>query len=123
LNDNLIVRKLEVNPDAIGIFGFSFLDQNADKVQGAAIEGVVPEFDAISNGSYSVARPLYVYVKKAHADLIPGMREFLKELTSDKAWGDYGYMTEKGLIPMSVTERQKYAEIAKKLIPLKISDL
>lgn len=122
-NDNLIVQKLEANQKALGIFGFSFLDQNADKLQGSSIDGVKPVFDAIANGSYPVSRPLFFYVKKAHVDQIPGIREFLKEFTAEKTWGKEGYLTDKGLIPMGADERKKYSEIANKLIPLNPSDL
>ncbi len=91
-NDNLIVQKLEANPNALGVFGFSFLDQNSDKVQGSKIEGVVPEFESIADGSYPVSRPLFFYVKKAHIGKIPGISEYLSEFTSEKAWGDEGYL-------------------------------
>jgi phosphate transport system substrate-binding protein len=104
-NDNLIVQKLESNPRALGIFGYSFLEQNADKVQGAAIDGITPNFDTISDGTYEVSRPLFFYVKKAHVGVIPGIREYLKEFTSDSAWGDYGYLADKGLIPLPAAER------------------
>ena len=122
-NDNLIVQKLEANPDAVGIFGFSFLDQNTDKIQGAYINGTLPQFEAIADGSYPLSRPLYFYVKKAHVDKIPGIREFLAEFTSEKTWGDEGYLTDKGLIPMPPAERQKYAKAAAELIPLDPSEL
>lgn len=105
-NDNLIVRKLKGNPDALGIFGFSFLDQNADTVQAAKIDGQLPSFDAISNGRYIVSRPLYFYVKKAHVLMIPGVKAFLNEFISDTASAPGGYLTEKGLIPLSERERK-----------------
>ena len=114
-NDNLIVQKLEANPNAVGIFGFSFLDQNMDKIHGSYVDGVQPTFDAIADGKYPVSRPLYFYVKKAHADVIPGIREYLDEFTSDKAWGAEGYLSEKGLIPMPDTERLKYNDAAHSL--------
>jgi len=104
-NDNLIVQKLEANRDALGIFGYSFLDQNYDKVQGSEIDGVAPEFEAIANGSYPVARPLYFYVKKAHVGVIPGIAEYLREFTSEAAAGEFGYLTDRGLIPLSESER------------------
>ena len=112
-NDNLIVQKLEANPNALGIFGFSFLDQNEDKVQGSKIDGVAPNFEAIADGSYPVSRPLFFYVKKAHIGVIPGIEEFVAEFTSEKAWGDEGYLAEKGMIPMPREERTKYADDAK----------
>jgi phosphate transport system substrate-binding protein len=99
-NDNLIVQKLNQNPEALGIFGFSFLDQNADIVQGALVEGVAPEYEQIKSGKYAVTRPLYVYVKKQHIGKIDGLKEFILELTSDRAVGEEGYTTEKGLVPL-----------------------
>jgi phosphate transport system substrate-binding protein len=117
-NDNLIVQKLEANPDALGVFGFSFLDQNMDKIQGSKIEGVAPEFDTIADGSYPVSRPLFFYVKDAHVGKIPGIKEYIAEFTSDKAWGDEGYLTDKGLIPMPEAEREQFKADAEQLKPL-----
>jgi phosphate transport system substrate-binding protein len=114
-NDNLIVQKLNANPKALGIFGYSFLDQNSDSVQGSPVNGVSPEFDAIANGEYPISRPLYFYVKKAHVGSIPGIREYLSEFTSDKAWGDEGYLSDKGLIPMPDEERGQFARNVKDL--------
>jgi phosphate transport system substrate-binding protein len=108
-NDNLIVQKLEANPGAFGIFGFSFLDQNTEKVKGAAIDGVEPTFEAIADGDYPVSRPLYFYVKKAHIDVIPGLKAYLQEFTSERAWGDDGYLSDRGLIPMPEEERRSIA--------------
>ena len=117
-NDNLIVQKLEANPNALGIFGFSFLDQNMDKVQGSFVDGVQPTFDAIADGKYPVSRPLFFYVKKAHVGVIPGIKEYLAEFTSDKAWGEEGYLSEKGLIPMPKEERAKFSSNAASLAAL-----
>jgi len=117
-NDNLIVQKLDANPDAFGIFGFSFLDQNTDKIQGSYIDGVQPTFDAIADGDYPVSRPLFFYVKKAHVGQIPGMAAYLEEFTSEKAWGPDGYLSEKGLIPMPDAERDKFQNAVKNLTPL-----
>ena len=117
-NDNLIVQKLGANPDALGIFGFSFLDQNTDVIQGSYVEGVQPTFEAIADGSYPVSRPLFFYVKKAHVGVIPGVQEYLNEFTSEKAWGPDGYLAEKGLIPMPDQERKEYREAATALTPL-----
>ena len=111
-NDNLIVQKLEKDTSALGVFGFSFLDQNADKVKGAAVDGSDPTFDNIADGSYPVSRPLYFYVKNAHVGKIPGIKEYLQEFTSEKAWGEEGYLTEKGMIPMPEEERKAFAEDA-----------
>ncbi|MEO0573893.1 MAG: substrate-binding domain-containing protein [Pseudomonadota bacterium] len=104
-NDNLIVQKLNANPDGLGILGFSFLDQNAEQVLGASIDGVAPTFENIGNGRYPISRPLYFYVKQAHVDVIPGLREFLGEFTSDRSWGDEGYLASRGLVPMPENER------------------
>ena len=104
-NDNLIVQKLESNPRAYGIFGFSFLDQNADKVRGALIGDVEPTFENIADGVYPVSRSLYFYVKKAHVGVIPGIESYLAEFTSDNATGEDGYLVDKGLIPLPDIER------------------
>ena len=117
-NDNLIVQKLEANPNAFGIFGFSFLDQNMEKVKGAMVDGVAPTFDAIADGDYPVSRPLYFYVKKAHVDVIPGLRGYLREFTSERAWGEEGYLSDRGLIPMPDEERGEVAAAVRDLTPL-----
>ncbi|MGB5450692.1 MAG: PstS family phosphate ABC transporter substrate-binding protein [Sedimenticolaceae bacterium] len=118
-NDNLIIQKLVANKDAFGIFGFSFLDQNSDKVQGSIVDGVAPEFDNIADGSYPVSRALYFYVKKAHVGAVPGIDGYLVEFTSDKAWGPEGYLADKGLIPMPEAERETYAQAAANLTSMK----
>jgi phosphate transport system substrate-binding protein len=114
-NDVLIVRKLEANPDAFGVFGYSFLDQNADKIQGSVIDGGEPTFEAIADGSYAVSRPLFFYVKSAHVGTVPGMKEYIAEFTSEKAWGTDGYLADKGLIPMPDAERKKFKADAEAL--------
>jgi len=119
-NDNLIVQKLQANPNAVGIFGFSFLDQNADVIKGSKVEGVEPTFDAIADGEYGVSRSLYFYVKKAHIGVVPGMLEFVEEFVSDKAYGEEGYLTDKGLIPLTEEEREAMTEQATGLVPLKL---
>ncbi len=120
-NDNLIVQKLEANPDAFGIFGFSFLDQNTEKVKGAKVDGVSPTFDDIADGGYPVSRPLYFYAKKAHVDVIPGLRGFLREFTSERAWGEEGYLSDRGLIPMPDEERAEVATAVRDLTPLSLA--
>jgi phosphate transport system substrate-binding protein len=114
-NDNLIVQKLEANPDALGVFGFSFLDQNTDKVQGSLVDGVAPEFEAIASGKYPVSRSLYFYVKKAHIGSVPGIKEFLGEWDREGTWGDEGYLTDKGLIPMPKAERDEFSAAIKNM--------
>jgi phosphate transport system substrate-binding protein len=99
-NDNLIVQKLEANKDAVGIFGFSFLEENASMIKGLTMDGVAPTYETIASGEYKVSRPLYVYAKKAHVGVIPGMAEFVAEYVSDKAIGEDGYLADKGLITL-----------------------
>ncbi len=99
-NDNLIVQKLEANPKAVGIFGYSFLEENTAKIKGAQMGGVAPDYDTISTGKYPVSRPLFIYVKKQHIGVIPGLKEFVMEYTSTKAIGEDGYLSKKGLVPL-----------------------
>jgi phosphate transport system substrate-binding protein len=103
------------------VFGFSFLDQNADKVQGSIVDNIAPTFEAIADGSYPVSRPLFFYVKKAHVGKIPGIAEYLAEFTADKAWGDEGYLVDKGMIPMPNQERNQFAADVKGLNVLKLT--
>ena len=114
-NDNLIVQKLEKNPAAYGVFGYSFLDQNRGVVQAANVDGVEPTFDAIGSGDYPVSRSLFFYVKKAHVGVVPGIEGYVKEFTSEKAWGDQGYLGEKGLIPLGDDLRKSMAKQARSL--------
>lgn len=106
-NDNLIVQKLVANPKLLGIFGYSFMEENAAQVQGALVDGVAPTFDNISSGKYSVSRPLFVYVKKSHIGVIPGINEFLNEYVSARAMGEEGYLAAKGLVPLHPAEFAK----------------
>jgi phosphate transport system substrate-binding protein len=103
-NDNLIVQKLVANPSALGIFGFSFLEENADKVKGALIDGTAPTFEAIASSEYPVSRPLYFYVKEAHVGTIPGMQEYVDTFLSKGASGEEGYLIDRGLIPVPASE-------------------
>lgn len=119
-NDNLIVQKLEANPAALGIFGFSFLDQNADKVHGSVIDGSAPTFDAIADGSYPVSRSLFFYMKNAHVGVIPGMKEYVAEFTSEKAAGQEGYLTDKGLIPLPADDLKSYRSAGENLTNLSL---
>jgi len=104
-NDNLIVQKLAANPRALGIFGFSFLDQNRDVIKGIAVDEVAPQFDSIADGSYPVSRALFVYVKKDHIGVIPGMAEFIGEFLGERAAGEDGYLADRGMIPLGDAER------------------
>ena len=106
-NDNLIIQKLTNNPNAFGIFGFSFLDQNTDVIQGSPIAGIVPTFDSIADGSYPASRGLYVYAKKEHMDVTQGMTEFMKLYLSDDVAGADGSLGDAGLIPLPQKELEK----------------
>jgi phosphate transport system substrate-binding protein len=106
-NDNLIVQKLVANPSSVGIFGFSFLEENRDKVQGSFVDGVEPSFEAIADGSYGVSRPLFFYVKKEHLDVIPGIKTYVDLFLSKNMSGDEGYLLDKGLIPLPNFEENR----------------
>ena len=117
-NDNLIVQKLQANPSALGVFGFSFLDQNADKVRASVIESVEPTFESIADTTYPISRPLYFYVKKAHISVVPGILGYLTEFTSERAWGEDGYLAEKGMIPLPEDTRKAKAASVRALTPM-----
>jgi phosphate transport system substrate-binding protein len=119
-NDNLIVQKLEASPGALGIFGFSYLDQNTDMIQGSLVDGVEPDFDDIADGKYPVSRPLFFYVKKAHIGKVPGIKEYLAEWIKDSTWGNEGYLADKGLIPMPKAERARYSKVVRNLTNLEL---
>jgi phosphate transport system substrate-binding protein len=117
-NDNLIVQKLTANPKAVGVFGYSFLEQNADKIRGTKVGGVTPDYKTIADASYPISRSLYFYVKNAHVGTIPGIKEYVAEFTSDKAWGPDGYLADKGLISLPDADRKAEAKNAKALAPM-----
>lgn len=117
-NDNLIVQKLAENKNALGVFGFSFLAENEDKMQGSNIDGNEPTFENIASKAYPVSRPLYFYIKTAHVDVIPGIREFVEAYTSDDAFGPDGYLSERGLIPMPDEEREFFRKSGEEMIVL-----
>ena len=100
-NDALIVEKLAADPGMLGIFGYSFFDQNRDKVQASIVDGVELDFDNIASYKYPGARPLYFYVKKQHVNVVPGLKEFISEFVSEKAMGIDGYLFPAGLVPLS----------------------
>jgi phosphate transport system substrate-binding protein len=122
-NDNLIVQKLEANPAAMGVFGYSFLEQNAGNIKGASIDGVAPNYESIASGEYKMSRPLYIYVKKQHIGTIPGIAEFVAEFASDKAMGEDGYLTEKGLIALPKDQAEMSMASAKDMPALKGDEL
>ncbi|MCG6903048.1 MAG: PstS family phosphate ABC transporter substrate-binding protein [Rhodobacter sp.] len=117
-NDNLIVSKLEANPNALGVFGFSFLDQNADAIKGATVDGVEPTFENIASGDYPVSRSLYFYVKNAHVGVVPGIAEYAAEFMSDAAVGEDGYLVDKGLIPLPEDMFEKVSMSVEQLTPM-----
>jgi phosphate transport system substrate-binding protein len=119
-NDNLIVQKLTANKDAVGIFGYSFLEENVDKLKGAIVDGVSPTYETVSSGKYPASRPLFIYVKKQHVGVIQGIPEFLAEYTSEKALGEEGYLADKGLVPPLKSEIGRIRDDAKALKPLKL---
>ena len=114
-NDNLIVQKLEANPDALGIFGFSFLEQNSATIKDIAVDGVEASYETVADGSYKVARPLFIYVKKQHIGKVAGMKEFIAEYVSEKALGEDGYLAGKGLITLPGDQAEKIRAAAEAL--------
>ena len=104
------MQKLQANSNAVGIFGFSFLEQNDDIVQSSIIDGFTADFDAIADGDYGISRPLYFYVKAQHVGTVPGIAEYLAEFTSEQAWGDDGYLVDKGMIPLPEDMRSQIGE-------------
>ncbi len=122
-NDNVIVQKLEANKNAVGIFGYSFLEENASKLRGASINGVEPDYDTISGGKFPGARPLFFYVKKQHVGVIPGIAEFAAEYVSDKAMSKDGYLARKGLVALPKAEAEKVAAAVKAMKPLTAADV
>lgn len=105
-DDNLIVQKLINNPDALGIFGYSFLESNAATVKANAVDGIMPDDEAIKMRRYRVARSLFVYFKNSHVGMVPGLQEFARELVSDAASGDDGYLVTKGLLPLNEADHK-----------------
>ena len=106
-NDNLIAQKLAANKNALGIFGYSFLEENTDKLKGLKIDGIAPSFETISSAKYTAARPLFVYIKKQHIGVIPGLKEFANEYVSDKAIGEEGYLSDRGLVSLDKSDLVK----------------
>jgi len=122
-NDNLIVQKLAANPGTLGIFGYSFLEENASKVKGVSINGVAPTYATISSFSYPGARPLYIYVKNAHVRAIPAIRAFVAEITKESAIGPKGYMLAGGLVAAPNGVRARAQMAARTLSPVKFAEL
>ena len=119
--DNLIVQKLNEDKTTYGIFGFSYLDQNSDTVQGAVLDGVEPTFEAIGSGKYKASRALYFYVKHQHIGVVPGIEEYMSEWL--KHWGDDGVLSDAGMIPLGKVERKEMIDRMIDLPVLKAKDL
>lgn len=109
-NDNLIVQRLNADTNALGIFGYSFLYENSDTLKAVAVDGVLPAPETIADGSYGVSRPLFFYIKNAHRGVIPGLEEFVTEYVSEESFGEGGYLSERGLIPLPAAERETTRE-------------
>jgi len=122
-NDNLIVQRIARNHDALGIFGYSFLEENADKLQAASIDGIEPTPENISSGDYPVARSLFFYIKNSHADKVPGMDEYVEMFMSDKMIGNRGLLKRIGLINLPESMREKIQKRVAEREKLKMSDL
>ena len=122
-NDNVIVQKLEANRNAFGVFGYSFLEENAAKLRGVPINGIEPEYDAIASGKYAGARPLFIYVKKQHIGVVPGLDKFVAEYVSSKAMSKDGYLALKGLIALPPAEAKKIAADATSMKALAAADI
>ncbi len=117
-NDNIIVQKLMADTEAMGIFGYSFLYENEDKLKPVKINGVDPSIETIADGTYGLSRPLFFYIKNPHRRFVPGMNEYIAEFVSEEAIGPDGYLVERGLVPLPEAERQKVREAALKGAPI-----
>lgn len=117
-NDNAIVQTLSNTPTAFGVFGYSFLEQNGDRIHGSIVGGVEPTYDAISSGEYPISRSLFLYVKNQHVGVTPGMEAFIEEVTSEDAWGPFGYLADRGLVALPDARRAQAAERARALEPM-----
>jgi phosphate transport system substrate-binding protein len=122
-NDNLIVQKIAATPGAVGIFGYSYLEENADKLKGLAINGVAPSYNNIASYKYPGARPLYIYVKNAHARAVPSLRAFVAEFTKETTWGKGGYLVQRGMIAAPDAVRSRNAQAARALSPLNLASV
>lgn len=116
--DNLIVQKIAANPRALGLFGYSFMDENADRVEAVPLGGVPARYDTIASGAFPAARPLYLYVKVQHVPAVRGMREFLAEYARDSTWGRSGYLARKGLVAAPEPVRRAGEAVARTLAPM-----
>jgi phosphate transport system substrate-binding protein len=120
-NPNLIVQKLEANPNTLGIFGFSYVDENGDRLKASTINGIAPSFESVSTFKYVGSRPLFMYIKDQHVRAVPGLREYIAEFTKESTWGKGGYLSRIGLIPAPDAIRAKSASAAAALTPVDAS--
>jgi phosphate transport system substrate-binding protein len=114
----LIVQKLDANKNAFGIFGYSFLEENSGKLRGVMFEGVEPTYENIASGKYPGSRPLFIYIKKQHVGVIPGLDKFVIEYVSPKASGEDGYLSKKGLVPLPKNELDQTRTNATNMVPM-----
>ena len=117
-NDNLIVQKLESNPGTVGLFGYSYLEENLSRIRGISLNGVQPSYESIASFRYPGARPMYIYIKNAHLEAIPGIRAFAAEFVREGTFGSKGYLRQSGLIAMSDAQRQRSARFATSMTPM-----
>jgi phosphate transport system substrate-binding protein len=117
-NDNVIVQKLEANRNAFGIFGFSFLDENSAKLRGVAVDGTEPTYENIAGGKYKGSRPLFVYIKKQHVGMVPGIDKFAAEYVSNKALGEDGYLAKKGLVTLPKAQLEPVRKSVSGMVPM-----
>ncbi len=122
-NDNVIVQKLEANKNAFGIFGYSFLEENLAKLRGVAFDGIEPTYESIAGGKYEGSRPLFIYVKKQHIGVIPGLDKFAEEYVSAKAMSKDGYLARKGLVTLPKAEADKVSASVKSMTALTAADV
>lgn len=117
-NDNVIVQKLEANKNAFGIFGYSFLEENSAKLRGVTFDGTEPTYDNIADGKYKGSRPLYVYIKKQHVGMVPGVDKFAAEYVSNKALGEDGYLAKKGLVTLPKAQLEGVRKDVTGMVPM-----
>jgi phosphate transport system substrate-binding protein len=122
-NDNLIVQKIEANPGTVGVFGYSYLEENQDRLRGITVNGVAPTYATISAFKYPGARPLYIYIKNAHANAIPAVRAYAAEFTKESAFGPNGYLRQAGMISAPNNVRARSQQAARALAPLNLASL
>jgi phosphate transport system substrate-binding protein len=117
-NDNLLVQRLAANPNTVGLFGYSFLEENLDKLKGISLNGVAPTYESIASFRYPGARAMFIYVKNAHLNAIPGLRAYAAEFVREGSFGPNGYLKQLGLIASSDAIRKRSAAFATSMTPM-----